>query len=263
VGAPGLHPRGAPLAGGLPIMGGPPHFIPGPPDFYAQQAAAQQFGGGIAPIPGGFGGHSPANYNSVLLVSNLNEEKTSCATLFNLFSCYGNVLRVKILHNKPDHALIQLGDYYQASTALHYLKGLVLFDKQLDVNFSKHAYINASPQDASDPSCADYTSSPLNRFKITQGGNPEKAQQIYKNMSGPVNLLHISNVPATATNQLITDLFAPFGTVTGVKVFDISGKKQALVQFDSVQHSAEALITLHNTQVEGRGLKISFSKNKL
>jgi len=258
--APGLQPVRAPVSNaGLPVVGGP--FVPNmggiaaTPDFYAAQQG--QFGMGAA--PGFMGGAS--QFNSVLLVSSLNEEKINCTALFNLFSSYGNVLRVKILHNKPDHALVQMGDYYQASTAMHYLKGLALWDKPMDINFSKHSYINATSQDPADQSCADYTNSPLNRFKLTQG--TEKAQQIYKNMSGPVSLLHVSNLPAAATNQTTTEMFSPFGTITGIKVFDINGKRQALVQFDSVQHSAEALVTLHNTPVEGRGLKISFSKNKL
>jgi hypothetical protein len=42
--------------------------------------------------------------------------------LFNLFSNYGNITRIKILHNKPDHALIQMGDGFQAELAFNYLK---------------------------------------------------------------------------------------------------------------------------------------------
>jgi hypothetical protein len=42
--------------------------------------------------------------------------------LFNLFSNYGNIVRIKFLHNKPDHALIQMGDGLQAELAVSYLK---------------------------------------------------------------------------------------------------------------------------------------------
>jgi polypyrimidine tract-binding protein 2 len=250
--APGLQPVGG-LGGGQFVPGMP---LGGTPDFYAQQVAAQQYGA----VPNSF--VTSTQFNSVLLVSNLSEEKINCTALFNLFSSYGNVMRVKILHNKPDHALVQMGDYFQASTAMHYLKGLVLWDKQVDINFSKHSYISSTSSDPSDPSSADYTNSPLNRFKFTQG--TEKAQQIYKNMSGPGSLLHVSNLPVSSTAQSVADMFSPFGiAAASVKIFDISNKRQALVQFDSIQHAAEALVTLHNSQVEGRGLKISFSKNKL
>eukprot|EP01111_Echinosteliopsis_oligospora_P001310 TRINITY_DN1198_c1_g1_i1.p1 TRINITY_DN1198_c1_g1~~TRINITY_DN1198_c1_g1_i1.p1 ORF type:complete len:539 (+),score=153.51 TRINITY_DN1198_c1_g1_i1:225-1841(+) len=203
---------------------------------------------------------SASQFNSVLLVSNLCEEKTTCPGMFNLFSNYGNVLRVKILHNKPDHCLVQMGDYFQASTAMHYLKGIHLFDKQMDINFSKHAYITSN--DSSDPTCADFTNSPLNRFKFTQGS--EKAQQIYKHMSGPGPLLHVSNLPSSASHQSISDMFTPFGTITALKVFEYNNKQQALIQFSTIQSATEALVTLHNTPLDsGRGLKVSFSKNKL
>eukprot|EP00026_Physarum_polycephalum_P006252 Phypoly_transcript_06294.p1 GENE.Phypoly_transcript_06294~~Phypoly_transcript_06294.p1 ORF type:complete len:441 (+),score=88.08 Phypoly_transcript_06294:347-1669(+) len=253
---PGAHHTvpGGLVGGGLGM--GP--FVPGMPggaEFYSPGIPQYGFGGPNAFV-------NSSQFNSVLLVSNLNEEKITCTALFNLFSSYGNVLRVKILHNKPDHALVQMGDYAQASTAMHYLKGLVLWDKPVDINFSKHSYISSTSNDPSDPTSADYSNSPLNRFKFTQG--TEKAQQIYKNMSGPGSLLHVSNLPSTATTQTVADIFAPFGVTAGsVKIFDITNKRQALVQFDTVQRAAEALVTLHNSQVEGRGLKISFSKNKL
>lgn len=42
--------------------------------------------------------------------------------LFNLFSLYGNIVRIKLLRNKPDHALVQMGDGFQAELAVHFLK---------------------------------------------------------------------------------------------------------------------------------------------
>jgi len=255
--APGLQPGGIVGAQFVPGMGG----MGSQNDFYAQQAAAAQQHSVYFPSAA-FMSAASSQFNSVLLVSNLNEEKIACTSLFNLFSSYGNVMRVKILHNKPDHALVQMGDYAQASTAMHYLKGLVLWDKPMDINFSKHSYISSTSNDPNDPTSADYTNSPLNRFKFSQG--TEKAQQIYKNMSGPGSLLHVSNLPASATAQQVADIFVPFGVSNAsVKIFDISNKRQALVQFDTIQHAAEALVTLHNSQLEGRSLKISFSKNKL
>lgn len=54
--------------------------------------------------------------------------------LFNLFSNYGNVLHIKFLHNKPDHALIEMAEGIQAEMALLYCKVLycrVLYCKVL------------------------------------------------------------------------------------------------------------------------------------
>lgn len=52
-----------------------------------------------------------------LLFQRIDEDK-----LFNLFSIYGNIVRIKILRNKPDHALVQMSDGFQAELAVHFLK---------------------------------------------------------------------------------------------------------------------------------------------
>lgn len=54
-------------------------------------------------------------------------QKIEADKLFNLFSNYGNIVRIKILHNKPDHALIQMGDGFQAELAFNYLKVCEMF----------------------------------------------------------------------------------------------------------------------------------------
>ena len=68
--------------------------------------------------------------HAVLLVSNLDPEvsnskkkifnhwfqKITCYDLFILFGVYGNVLRVKVLYNKKDNALLQMSDGQQAET---------------------------------------------------------------------------------------------------------------------------------------------------
>lgn len=51
-------------------------------------------------------------------------QKIDADKLFNLFSIYGNIARIKILRNKPDHALVQMAEGLQAELAVHYLKVL-------------------------------------------------------------------------------------------------------------------------------------------
>ena len=48
---------------------------------------------------------------------NIDEDK-----LFNLFSLYGNIVRIKLLRGKPDHALVEMSDGFQAELAVHFLK---------------------------------------------------------------------------------------------------------------------------------------------
>ena len=58
----------------------------------------------------------------LLSLQKIDEDK-----LFNLFSIYGNIVRIKLLRNKPDHALVQMGDGFQAELAVHFLKVCLSF----------------------------------------------------------------------------------------------------------------------------------------
>lgn len=60
--------------------------------------------------------YQPQQNNCVLLVSNLDPDQIKCYHLFILFGVYGNVVRVKILFNKKDNALLQMSDQQQAQT---------------------------------------------------------------------------------------------------------------------------------------------------
>ncbi|KAM3305867.1 hypothetical protein P3S67_012736 [Capsicum chacoense] len=83
-------------------------------------AIAAAFSSGLPP------GISGANDRcTVLLVSDVDPDRIDEDKLFNLFSLYGNIVRIKILRNKPDHALVQMGDGFQAELAVHFLKNLM------------------------------------------------------------------------------------------------------------------------------------------
>ncbi|XP_020971694.1 polypyrimidine tract-binding protein homolog 3-like isoform X1 [Arachis ipaensis] len=78
-------------------------------------AIAAAFGGGLPP------GVTGTNDRCTILVANLNPDRIDEDKLFNLFTIYGNIVRIKLLRNKPDHALIQMGDGFQAELAVHFL----------------------------------------------------------------------------------------------------------------------------------------------
>ena len=84
----------------------PSHTIQ--PMGYGNQGQIQQIG--VNPS------YQPQQNNCVLLVSNLDPERIKCYHLFILFGVYGNVVRVKILYNKKDNALLQMSDNQQAQT---------------------------------------------------------------------------------------------------------------------------------------------------
>ncbi|CAK9861219.1 unnamed protein product [Sphagnum jensenii] len=204
-------------------------------------AAAAVFGGVLPP------GITGTNDRSTLLASNLLPEKIDAQKLFNLFSNYGNIVRVKILHNKPDHALIQMGDGFQSELAFNYLKGVTLFGKRMDVNFSKHAQINPSPD------TSDFSSSPLNRFNRNAAKN-------YRYCCAPTKMIHVSSLPANITKEDIVAHLSPHGNIINAKIFESNGKKQALVLFENEDQATEALVCKHATQLQNSNIRLAFSK---
>ncbi|KAF5444549.1 hypothetical protein F2P56_033673 [Juglans regia] len=204
-------------------------------------AIAAAFGGGLPP------GISGTNDRCTVLVSNLNPDRIDEDKLFNLFSIYGNIVRIKLLRNKPDHALIQMGDGFQAELAVHFLKGAMLFGKRLEVNFSKHPNITQGAE------THEYVNSNLNRFNRNAAKN-------YRYCCSPTKMIHLSTLPQEITEEEIISHLEEHGTITNTKLFEMNGKKQALIMFETEEQATEALVCKHATSLSGSIIRISFSQ---
>ncbi|XP_058088782.1 polypyrimidine tract-binding protein homolog 3 [Magnolia sinica] len=204
-------------------------------------AVAAAFGGGLPP------GITGTNDRCTILVSNLNPDKIDEDKLFNLFSVYGNIVRIKVLRNKPDHALIQMGDGFQAELAVHFLKGAMLFGKRLEVNFSKHPNITSAPD------THEYSGSNLNRFNRNAAKN-------YRYCCAPTKMIHLSTLPQDITEEDIVAQLEEHGTIVSTKLFEANGKKQALVLFENEEQATEALVCKHASTIDGLVIRISFSQ---
>lgn len=194
----------------------------------------------------------------VLLISNLDEESVNPDVLFTLFGVYGDVLRVKILYNKKDSALIQMAEASQAHLAIQHLDKLKLFGKQMRVMPSKHQVVQMPKEGQPDTGLTkDYTNSPLHRFK-------KRGSKNYQNIYPPSSTLHLSNIPATISEEEIKHLFESNGfTVKGFKFFP-KDRKMALIQLNSIEDAVGALIKMHNYQLsEQNHLRVSFSKSNI
>ncbi|KAK7270421.1 hypothetical protein RIF29_23541 [Crotalaria pallida] len=205
------------------------------------EAIAAAFGGGL---PHGITG---ANDRCTILASNLNPDRIDEDKLFNLFSLYGNIVRIKLLRNKPDHALIQMGDGFQAELAVHFLKGTVLFGKRMEVNYSKHPTIIQGAD------TREYANSNLNRFNRNAAKN-------YRYCCSPTKMIHLSTLPQDITEEDIESLVQEHGIIVNIKVFEANGKIQALVQFETEDEATEALVCKHATSLTGSIVRISFSQ---
>ncbi|XP_076440029.1 polypyrimidine tract-binding protein 1-like isoform X2 [Babylonia areolata] len=213
--------------------------------------------------PGAFGAarmgmQVPAQAGScVVLVSNLDEDNVSTDALFNLFGVYGDVHRVKILFNKKDNALVQFADPQQAQMAITYLDKVRVWSKNIRVAQSRHNVVQMPKEGQTDAGLTkDYVNSPLHRFKRPGSKNCQ-------NIFPPSTVLHLSNIPASVTEDQIQNWFSDYGTVKGFKFFQ-KDRKMALIQMDNVDEAVHALIGMHNTQLgENSHLRVSFSKSTI
>ncbi|KAG1668406.1 Polypyrimidine tract-binding protein 1 [Nymphon striatum] len=202
--------------------------------------------------------------SSVLLISNLNEEKILGYRIrisdggsrkrgkpkkggVDDIGVYGDVLRVKILFNKKDNALIQMAEPTQAQLALQHLDKVRLFGRQIRVSPSKHKSVQLPKEGQPDAGLTkDFNNSPLHRFKKPGSKN-------YQNIYAPSATLHLSNIPPNVTEQEIVDAFS---NTTGEPVeafkFFPKDKKMALIQMRSIEDAIIALICLRQHEVNAK-----------
>uniref|UniRef100_A0A8C5I7K8 Polypyrimidine tract-binding protein 1-like n=1 Tax=Gouania willdenowi TaxID=441366 RepID=A0A8C5I7K8_GOUWI len=206
----------------------------------------------------GFSGLTATGGHNVLLVSNLNAESVTPNCLFILFGVYGDVMRVKILFNKKENALIQMSDGTQAQLAMSHLNGQRLHGKAMRVTLSKHTTVQLPRENHEDQGLTkDYSNSPLHRFKKPGSKN-------YSNIFPPSATLHLSNIPPSVMEDDLRRLFGSSGaTVKAFKFFQ-KDRKMALIQMGSVEEAIETLIELHNHDLgENHHLRVSFSKSTI
>uniref|UniRef100_G1NY20 Polypyrimidine tract-binding protein 2 n=1 Tax=Myotis lucifugus TaxID=59463 RepID=G1NY20_MYOLU len=259
LGIPFQEPRGAQpqvlqpwcLKLGLPVAAVPGALSPlAIPNAAAAAAAAAA---GRVGMPG-----VSAGGNTVLLVSNLNEEMVTPQSLFTLFGVYGDVQRVKILYNKKDSALIQMADGHQSQLAMNHLNGQKMYGKIIRVTLSKHQTVQLPREGLDDQGLTkDFGNSPLHRFKKPGSKN-------FQNIFPPSATLHLSNIPPSVAEEDLRTLFANTGgTVKAFKFFQ-RDHKMALLQMATVEEAIQALIDLHNYNLgENHHLRVSFSKSTI
>uniref|UniRef100_A0A8C1NF41 Polypyrimidine tract-binding protein 1 n=1 Tax=Cyprinus carpio TaxID=7962 RepID=A0A8C1NF41_CYPCA len=183
-----------------------------------------------------------AGGNSVLLVSNLNPESVTPQCLFILFGVYGDVMRVKILFNKKENALVQMSDGTQAQLGIH---NALHISTLSNLNFSKKL-------DSATLTC-------LVLFTRLQ----ELLQHLPSFLYSPSFQYTVSPLNLDQSEHL-RGLFLSSGSVVKAFKFFQKDRKMALIQLGSVEEAIESLIKFHNHDLgENHHLRVSFSKSTI
>ena len=106
--------------------------------------------------------------SKVLLVNNL-PKCVNAVNLFNLFSCFGNIQKIKILQSKEGSALIEYENVGQAISSMEHLQGCPLFGQKLNVSSAHIVSVNIPKH--TDGKSMDFSKSQLNRYMIKGSKN--------------------------------------------------------------------------------------------
>jgi RNA recognition motif-containing protein len=187
--------------------------------------------------------------SKTVMVRNL-PENTTCDDLFKLFGMYGNISKVKIFYKAPDSALVQFQESYQANLAKKFLNNCPIKNSSLNVSLSK-SEISTTISENND-FFKDYVNQKGQRYR-------KQGSKNFRNIAQPSKVLHLSNMQAERDPTFYLDIFNSCGTV--VKHMILAGDSQnLLVEMKSLEEAVEALVKFHNCEIEGKYLKVSFSK---
>eukprot|EP01132_Coremiostelium_polycephalum_P001528 gene1528-1923_t len=182
-----------------------------------------------------------AGGNSVLIVAGLPTQGVTPDDLFTLFGVYGDPIRVKIMFNRKDTALIQMNLPQQAGHTIR-------------VNISKHTSISLPKSGDNHANLTkDYTGSLMHRFKLPGSKN-------YQNIHPPSHILHLSNLPISSdTEEVVKKAFSINGEIKSFKFFQ-NDNKMALVEMASLEDAINSLVALHGYMIGEHLIKLSFAK---
>ena len=193
----------------------------------------------------------------VVLVSNVPDRGVSCRTLFNLFSTCGDVMKVKILHNNREAALIEFRNVNQANVARQFLNGVTLYGSPLRVAASSKSavFIGEEGGELNE----DFTLSELHRFRKPGSRN-------FNHIHQPSRVLHISNLPVEVDDTTIEAAVQQRCNTARYHSFKTVGeKKMGLATMGSIEEAVTVLVELHGVSFQGFGespMKLSFAQQQ-
>ena len=185
----------------------------------------------------------------VAMVYGVNNEILNCNHLFNLFCMYGNVIKIKILTNKPGCAMVQYASKLSTTLALQHLNDLTIFGQQFRLSVSKHPYIadaaTCPPLFDQSPSVVNFVDNLNNRFNLKSSGS----------RLGPVvhpasKVLHYFNAPPECSQEQLYQLFDTYKADCPVKHITIpkpnSRSSLGLIEFPSIDKAVEAAMLVNH-----------------
>lgn len=186
----------------------------------------------------------------IIRIDNMQTEKISCQMLFNLFGCFGNILRLWFV--QEDHVVfIEYELHKYALRAMKSANNVNYFYAEMHMSLSNEAavlsYLNQKP--------IEKVKFVKGSFKFYRFKNDKKKP--IKKLSRSLNFTNVSNsLDIESLCKLIASLHSPIKVIQGK--FSNSSDESYIIKFKKLQESLEVLSLMHNRKVEGRKFNVEF-----
>lgn len=202
----------------------------------------------------------PTEYgeSKVVLISNLNEFFFTVTELFNVFSCFGNLVKVLLMKNLKK-ALVEFKKVQSAQAAIACMNYQMFGKTKIKVSMSKYKKIDLKRNNKSEASQnfneVIIVSNKMNRF-----------QNSSTNAIAPTASL-IAVIEKNEKISLLDVLLAiqPFGKPLRTKCVEEDKENQSVslhqvvLKFQSVTQAIKVLAQAHNLEVNGYHLSLTFT----
>jgi len=191
----------------------------------------------------------------VLYIKGLEGKDIKVDMLYNIFSNFGNILKILFIPSKTS-ALIEFENAEYSTICMDYLNNIVFMGKPLRIYYSKYSIINLRNKKGEEPGEEIFIGSQkTNRFK--------KNKNI--SINPPSSTLHLSNLlKEVCTEETIRAHFSSYGRIEAIKfILMENNKNMCLLRMASLEESLNAMAYLHDSDIGGRPVQISFTRSKI
>jgi heterogeneous nuclear ribonucleoprotein L len=222
----------------------------------------------------------------VVLVRNLDESiylsEKATFLVFNIFSIYGNILRIKMLKTKPGMAMVEMETMEGVMKVMENLLGVQIRGKELQMKKSKQDCVNGSMNNDTNQKSSfwDFTGSTYNRFSSPL--NPSLPIKV-RRTHAPSKIIQFWNVVSfdndEETERKIRENMEKENVATPITIKFLKETKSprnerlllsGLMEFNSQVEGIEAMVFCNNLRIipnqlqenedkAGYSLKLSFS----
>jgi hypothetical protein len=241
------------------VRGGP---LPPPPREQHARVGGEDYNrggagaGGAPPSP-----PPPPARSPVLLVTGLPPgERVTADGLFNLFSIYGCVARVRLVARPPGAALVAMTETANAAFAAAALDGVPVFGGKLTVEADRAERpgvppLEAASDDGDGRATRDFLASSLNRFPR----NAVPAKQPFR----PSATVYFVGAPTDDSSRVRAALTAagakpPTSVTFSAPAPSYGDRRCGYAEYANVEDASETLIVANNLKIDGVTLRLAY-----